>query len=99
MSHSGIPGVEQLAHGLNKLTGGLGDALQGKGIQLPQPVPVTVPTPENLQARTQDFATREQDLTRRAAAAGALRSGNEADLLGYASPQAKRVGAARVLLG
>lgn len=52
----------------------------------------------HIVARGQDFETRAQVLGNAARAAGATRSDNEADLLGFA-PSRRRVGQARALLG
>lgn len=50
--------------------------------------------------RTEDFAVREQQMGRLAAAASVTRSDNDADLLGYVGGvKKKQVGAARRLLG
>lgn len=46
---------------------------------------------------TEQFSTREQDLQRRAAGAGARRSENDADLLGFTTTATR--GAARKILG
>jgi hypothetical protein len=64
-----------------------------------QPAPEEVPTREEVAAtmersKTEDVATRAQDMSRRATAAGATRSDNEADLLGE-RPKAKRRSEAR----
>lgn len=65
------------------------------------PAPVAAPAagPQNpdIQARSADFARREQQIGQRAVAAGVTRSDNEADLLGYQTP--KRKSASRMILG
>lgn len=58
----------------------------------------TAPTNADIQARTADFATLDQQMGQRAAGAGAVRNENQADVLGYAPP-AKRRTASRTLLG
>lgn len=70
----------------------------------PEPAPATAaatelagPQNKDVEARAADFATREQVVGQRAAAAGATRSDNDADLLGYVTP--KRRAASRLLLG
>ena len=50
--------------------------------------------PEIEKRATEQFATRDALMQRQASAAGATRSENDADLLGYASPR-KRSGVAR----
>lgn len=55
------------------------------------------PGTPGVPASPEQFATRRQDLERRAGAAGASRSGNDADLLGYTGTA--RRGASRVILG
>lgn len=55
------------------------------------------PRSPRIEARTEEFETRAQKLGRQAAAGGATRSGNDADMLGYVTP--KRKGAARRTLG
>lgn len=59
--------------------------------------PEAGPANPTIEARTGDVALREQSLGQRAAAAGATRSGNDADLLGYALP--KKRTASRTILG
>lgn len=49
--------------------------------------------------KTAQFATRDQVASTRAAAAGAQRSDNEADLLGYTTTPVKKRSASRMLLG
>lgn len=53
--------------------------------------------PEIKKRATVEFATRDALVKRQAAAAGAQRSENDADLLGYSTP--KRRAASRQLLG
>lgn len=59
--------------------------------------PEAGPANQAIEARTGDVALREQSLGQRAAAAGATRSGNDADLLGYVLP--KKRTASRTILG
>jgi hypothetical protein len=61
--------------------------------------PAEDPGNKDVETRVQttQFKAREQLLSSRAAAAGVTRSDNEADLLGYKVPKAKR--ASRTLLG
>ncbi len=59
-----------------------------------EPAPIQAPA---IEARTADFETRAQSVGQRASAAGAARSDNEADLLGYSLPKKRSAG--RVLLG
>ena len=63
----------------------------------PAPVLAPTPTPEAKATKVQDVALREQSIGQRAAAAGATRSDNEADLLGYALPKKRTAG--RAILG
>lgn len=65
----------------------------------PDPVPPPPPAPKNeaIEARGTDFATRERALDQRASAAGAQRSDNDADVLGYALPRKRSAG--REILG
>lgn len=87
------------------LTGGAISGLAGLGLfggkkkdgggDAPPPAPT--PTPEAMVPKTEAIAQREQAMGQRAAAAGAMRSENEADLLGYTP--AKRRSAARTILG
>lgn len=55
------------------------------------------PKNERIEGRAAQFETRKQALGQRAAAAGATRSDNDADVLGYAAP--RRRSAARAILG
>lgn len=55
------------------------------------------PTNERINARADDLATREQSLGQRAGAAGAMRSDNDADVLGYVLPRKRSAG--RAILG
>jgi len=64
----------------------------GGGEKPPPPAPAP-----KVEARTEAFALREQSLTQRAAAAGATRTDNEADLLGYTLPRKRSAG--RAILG
>lgn len=52
----------------------------------------------SVAARGHDFETRKQAVKEQARAAGAARTDNDADLLGY-SPRRKRAGQARAMLG
>lgn len=55
------------------------------------------PKNERIENRAQAFETRAQKMGAQARAAGATRTDNEADLLGFTVP--KRKGAARAILG
>jgi hypothetical protein len=55
------------------------------------------PKNEEIEARSSELKTREQALGKRAAAAGATRSDNDADVLGFSGP--KRRAASRSILG
>ena len=55
------------------------------------------PRDERIVNRAQAFETRAQAITQQARAAGATRTDNDADLLGFTVP--KRKGAARAVLG
>lgn len=86
------------------LTGGAISGLAGLGLFGGKkkdggdaPPPAATPTPEAMAQKTEAIAQREQAMGQRAAAAGAMRSENEADLLGYTP--AKRRSAARTILG
>ncbi len=76
------------------MTSAIGDLFGGGDKPAPQPAPVAS---ANSTARTEDFALREQSLAQRAAGAGATRTDNDADLLGYALP--RRHSAGRAILG
>lgn len=65
--------------------------------EVPEPVSVGPRNPEIERRATQDFKTREDAIQRAAIAAGATRSENDADLLGYTP--VKRRSASRSLLG
>lgn len=74
------------------------------GMMPKPPTPADVPVrgaepadPKLKERASTEFATREAAVQRQAAAAGAQRSENEADLLGYTP--ARRRSAARTLLG
>lgn len=99
MSHSGIPLVDPLVSGTLKLAKGALNIPDLPGAQdLPSRGGPGGPADPEIQKRaTEQFATREQSIQKAAAAAGAQRSDNEADLLGYSAP--KRKTASRVLLG
>jgi hypothetical protein len=92
MSKSGIPIVSDVAK------------LGGKFLKTPKmPEPEALPVrggpadPEIQKRATVDFATRDAMVQRQAAAAGAVRSENDADLLGTVGT--KKRGAARKVLG
>jgi len=68
--------------------------LFGGGGDKPPPAPVVTAKAE---ARTEDFALREQAIGQRAAGAGATRTDNDADLLGYTLPRRRSAG--RAILG
>ena len=55
------------------------------------------PANPDIEARTTDFATREGSINQRAANAGAMRGGNDADVLGYVMPRKRSAG--RAILG
>lgn len=98
MSKSGIPIVSDIARAGKKLVG----SVLPKAPEMPQPAPVperaAEPSDPKIKERvTTEFATREASVQRQAVAAGAQRSENEADLLGYSPP--KRKTASRMLLG
>ena len=98
MSKSGIPIVSDVA----KLGGKIFKSVMPGAPKPPTPADVPVrgaePSDPKIKERaTGEFATREAMAQRQAVAAGAQRSENEADLLGYSPP--KRRGAARALLG
>jgi hypothetical protein len=65
--------------------------------QAAQPAPAPAPVPSPPAERSKDFDLREQSLGQRASAAGAVRSDNEADLLGYTPPRKRSV--SREILG
>jgi hypothetical protein len=91
MSSSGIPVVSDIGRLGKKLIGGL----------IPDaPSPAGLPSRGDpaVANRTAEFATREASVKRQAAAAGAQRSENDADLLGYTAPRRKSA-ATRSLLG
>lgn len=54
-------------------------------------------TMDPVGATKNSFATRQQQVQQRASGAGAVRSTNDADMLGFATP--KKRGASRTLLG
>jgi hypothetical protein len=102
MSNTGIPIVKDVS-GL--LTGGVSDIFKlGKkavGSLIPDaPSPTGLPSSGDpaVANRTAEFATREASIKRQAVAAGAQRSENDADLLGY-TPARRKSAAARHLLG
>ena len=79
------------------------------GDESPAPAPAPAPAPEpakpapaeptnaDINARAKDFETRGQVLDQRASAAGATRSDNDADVLGYVLPRKRSAG--RAILG
>lgn len=75
------------------MTKAIGGLFGGGGSEKPAPAPA----PVKEQARTEDFALREQSMGQRAAGAGATRTDNEADLLGYTLPRRRSAG--RAILG
>ena len=99
MSNSGIPVVEDVAKLGKKLIKPVTDLLNPKMPEGTKDVPTRGgPVDPEIEKRvTEQFATRAQSIQRAAAAAGAQRSDNEADLLGYTAP--KRRAASRTLLG
>lgn len=103
MSKSGIPIVSDIAKGAGKLLKPVKDIFKPDIPDLASaaaPVPdrnAPPADPEIAKRVSEQFATREQDVQRKASAAGALRSENDADLLGYAAP--KKRSASRALLG
>lgn len=70
--------------------------LFGGGESQPAPAPAAPKAPE-VEARAPELAVREQVMGQRAANAGAVRSGNEADVLGYSLPRKRSAG--REILG
>jgi hypothetical protein len=102
MSKSGIPIVKDIALQTGKVIKRIGNV---KNAFKPgeQPDADGLPTragpsdPSIEKRATTDFATRDQQMQRQAAAAGATRSENDADLLGYTGP--KKKSAARQTLG
>ncbi len=62
-----------------------------------EPVATVGPTNPDVEARADDFKTREENINQRASAAGATRSGNDADVLGYSLPRKRSAG--RAILG
>ncbi len=94
MSHSGIPVIMDVGKAVGKVL---------KPVFSPKlPGPDSLPVrgdvdPEIAQRASEQFATREQTIKRASVAAGATRSANDADVLGYAGVKPRA--AARVLLG
>lgn len=78
---------------IDKLFGG-GDS---KPAPTPEPKKADGPANPKIEARATDFETREQVANQRAANAGATRSDNDADVLGYALPRKRSAG--RAILG
>jgi hypothetical protein len=65
--------------------------------EAPAPAEAPAALEPKIEARADDFANREQTLGQRASTAGAQRSDNYADLLGYVMP--KKRSASRAILG
>jgi len=95
---------------ISKILDPIGDAIGGLfGDKKDDSKPADTPAPaaepavsvepknEKIEARADEFATREQALGQRASTAGAQRSENDADLLGYVTP--KKRSASRAILG
>jgi hypothetical protein len=100
MSQSGIPIVKDIAKQAGKVIDRIGDVKNAfKPGERPGPDGVTpVAGDQKVQARaSSQFATRESEMQRQAAAAGAVRSENDADLLGFTTT--KKKSAARQTLG
>lgn len=72
------------------------DKILGGGDKVPEAQPAA-PRTKEVEIRANEFDSREQLLGQRATAAGATRSDNEADLLGFSVP--KKKSAARSILG
>lgn len=81
--------------------GGIVSSIFGGDKKAPEPMPVAAaaPMPEApaIAARTPEFDVREQAMGQRASAAGAQRSDNDADVLGFALPRKRSAG--RAILG
>lgn len=100
MSKSGIPIISDVAKLGGKLVKGILPSVPKLDAPAPAPLPergAEPSAPKIKERAATEFATRESMVQRRAVAAGAQRSDNEADLLGY-SPT-KRKAASRALLG
>ena len=92
---------------INKIFGGGNDSpapapapepkAEVKEVKEVKEVPAAGPTNEKINDRTDDLATREQSLGQRASGAGATRSDNDADVLGYVLPRKRSAG--RAILG
>ena len=78
------------------MTSAIGKILGG-GDSKDAPAPAPAPVDKKVEERAGDFAAREQSLGQKAAAAGAQRSDNDADLLGYTLPKKRSAG--REILG
>ncbi len=80
-----------------KILDPIGAMLHGgdkKEADKPAEAPAAAPA---IEARSPDFEVRKQDIGQRAASAGAARSENDADLLGYTPPRKRNV--SREILG
>lgn len=92
---------------IDKIFGGNDSPPPAPASAAPAPAPAAAPAAEketpagsknaDIEARAEDFATREGSLNQRAASAGAVRSGNDADVLGYVMPRKRSAG--RAILG
>lgn len=71
---------------------------QAEEIEAPRDVPEK-PLDSRIEGRARQFDTLSQTIAQRAAAAGAVRTGNEADMLGINQPRRRRNAASRALLG
>lgn len=78
---------------IDKILGG-GDS---KPAPTPEPAKPAGPANPKIEARATDFETREASVNQRATNAGATRSDNDADVLGYALPRKRSAG--RAILG
>lgn len=99
MSNSGIPVVEEIGRFGGKILKPVVDVFKpgDPGGSKDLPTRGGPADPEIEKRVTEQFATRKQAIGAAAVAAGAQRSENEADLLGYTTP--KRRAASRTLLG
>lgn len=99
MSNSGIPIVEGIGRLGGKILKPVADIFKSDNPGGAKDVPTRGgPADPEIEKRvTEQFATRKQAIGAAAVAAGAQRSDNEADLLGYTAP--KRRAASRTLLG
>lgn len=98
MSKSGIPIISDVAKLGGKIVKGILPSVPKLDAPAPLPERGAEPSDPKIKERvTTEFATRDAIVKRQAVAAGAQRSENEADLLGYSPP--KRKTASRMLLG